>query len=186
MNKVIFLDIDGVLNSESYYVEEISIEERRDNYPFNEISTERVKLLNKIINETKAGVVVSSTWRIGRTVDELQEILDKKGFEGEVLDKTCRFGGVSGYTIPRGCEIDAWLKGVGFQRINYSKQEQLKYLEKSWLNNYIIIDDDSDMLYNQREHFVKTSFKHGLTNEIAEKAIKILNTGIIDLYYGNN
>ena len=58
-----------------------------------------------------------------------------------------------------------------------------KYIDKSIVKNYIIIDDDSDMLYNQREHFIHTSFMSGLTNELTDKAISILNKTLIELYY---
>ena len=35
-----------------------------------------------------ADVVVSSTWRYGKTVSELQEMLEAEGFIGRVIDKT--------------------------------------------------------------------------------------------------
>lgn len=44
-------------------------------------------------------------------------------------------------------------------------------------------DDDSDMLYGQREHFVKCNLlSKGLDKKIADKAIQILNTPINKLY----
>lgn len=63
-----------------------------------------------------------------------------------------------------------------FQRINYSREEQKRYLEKSEVKNYVILDDDSDMLLSQKEHFVKTSWNTGLLEEHTEQAIKILTT----------
>lgn len=136
-------------------------------------------------------MVVSSTWRHGRTVEDLQALLNQVGFIGEVIDKTPNIMTKlnvegSGYTVPRGCEIDWWLENKGnFQRINWSQKVQQEYIDKAKVKNYIILDDDSDMLYGQREHFMKTPNSHGLTKEITEATIKILNKSVIDLYYDN-
>ena len=194
--KVIFLDIDGVLNHEKWYKKRMSLKdgidskEWSDHYPFYEFDPESVDRLNNIIDKTGAKVVVSSTWRHGRRVEDLQEILDRVGFTGEVIDTTPHLNArirqeSAGYTVPRGCEIDWWLKTKKFQRINWSEEKQMEFLEKSEVQNYIIIDDDSDMLYSQREHFVQTSWKDGLNNEKMNKCIEILNKTLIELYYEN-
>jgi hypothetical protein len=154
-------------------------------YPFYEFDPEAINRLNAIIELTNAKVVVSSSWRHGRSVEELQMILDTVGFVGEVIDKTVHLGGIDGYTIPRGCEIEHWLEKKGFQRINWSIEKQQMYIDKSQVKNYIILDDDSDMLYTQKEHFIHTSWKSGLTDELMHKSIEILNSTLIDLYYGN-
>ena len=191
--KIIFLDIDGVLNHQNWFSrrhKEVDQNDVVSHYPFYEFDPESVEQLNRIIDETGAKVVVSSTWRLGRTITQLQEILDRVGFIGEIVGITphlsCKlpYEDKGGYTIPRGCEIDWWLKNEGgFQRINWSTEEQQKYIDKSIVKNYIIIDDDSDILYNQREHFIHTSFMSGLTNELTNKAISILNKTLIELYY---
>lgn len=183
--KIIFLDIDGVLNSGDWYRkrhEEVPQHEQSAQYPFYEFDPELVSNLNFIIQKTEAKVVVSSTWRIA----DLQAILESVGFIGEVIDKTKSFylKGES-YTIPRGCEIAEWLDNRGnYRRINWSKEKQRECIEKALVKNYIILDDDSDMLLKQKEHFVHTTWKSGLTLELAEKAIGILNSDLVDLYYG--
>lgn len=180
--KVIFLDFDGVLNSNDWFTKankDGTLD--RD----NPVDPSAVKKLNKIIEKTAAKIVVSSTWRILNTKEGLQKILDNLGFIGEIIDLTPRIHFKEIYeSVPRGCEIDYWLNRTGkFQRINWDKEIQRGYLEKSTVKNYVILDDDSDMLYNQREHFIKTNNKVGLTNKDANQAIKILNSSIIDLYY---
>ena len=64
-----------------------------------------VQLLNEIVKGSSADVVVSSTWRYGKTVAELQGLLDAKGFTGRVVDMTP--------SLPAGTdrtdEITAWL-----------------------------------------------------------------------------
>ena len=56
--KIIFLDIDGVLNSEMY--EWSRGEDRAD----NRIDLSRVRLLKDIVSATDAKIVLSSTWRL--------------------------------------------------------------------------------------------------------------------------
>lgn len=180
--KIIFLDIDGVLNHQTYYNKRLE-SGNNEQYPFSEFCKETVERVNVLIDKTSAKVVISSTWRLGRTISELQEILNKVGFRGEIIDITPSFHS-SKFSVPRGCEIEYWLKQQGFQRINWSKKQQLEYLAKSEVKNYVILDDDSDMLYNQREHFVKcNAYKLGFDDLCLEKAIKVLNTNLEDIYY---
>lgn len=190
--KIIFLDIDGVLNHQKWYEKRhhtITQEEISSNHPFYEFDPQSIKYLNHIIDKTGTKVVISSTWRSGRSVEDLQELLDKVGFIGEVIGKTPNISAKlndedSIYSVPRGCEIDWWLKKKGnFQRINWSKEVQQEYIDRSIVKNYVILDDDSDMLYGQREHFIKTPNSNGLTQKIAERVIKVLNKSIINLYY---
>jgi hypothetical protein len=193
--KIIFLDFDGVLNSENWYrrrFNEIDRDTAAGNYPLYEFDPLSIDQLNRIVKETDAKVVVSSTWRIGKSVEELQKLLIAVGFAGEVIDTTPAFyaKGVDNnenrinYTTPRGCEIDWWLKEKGkFQWINWSLEHQLEHLEKSIVKNYIILDDDSDMLYGQREHYVNCNgYGKGLDKQTADTSIKILNTPITKLY----
>jgi hypothetical protein len=90
---VIFLDIDGVL----------APIRRWDRY--GDLEPACIDVLNEIVTRGGADVVVSSTWRHGKTVAELQAMLDAAGFAGCVLDATP--GDMHGAT--RGEEIAAWL-----------------------------------------------------------------------------
>lgn len=188
---IVFLDIDGVLNSEEYYIRrhqdiengKLSYDELRTQYPYFEIDNLAVTRLNRIVEECDAEIVISSTWRLNRTPLELQRILETCGFKGIVLDKTEHLGGVNGYTVPRGCEIEKWLKSQKFQRINWSREKQEQTSKESYIRNYIILDDDSDMLLSQKEHFIHTSFKKGLTDQLTDSAITTLNKNLVDLYY---
>lgn len=170
--KLIFLDIDGVLNHELHYKHRAGEGWEKDEppHPFDDIDTFAVEMLNYIIEKTKAKVVISSSWRMGREIGELQGILDCMGFEGEIIDKTplLHFGKLKGYSrsVPRGCEIKAWLemnkdllgKGIGKYR------------------SYVILDDDSDMLYWQREMFFRVDSWAGITPDIAHRVINYLNS----------
>lgn len=64
--KVIFLDVDGVLNNDGYF-------ERTKNEKQNriELDDENIKCLKEIIDLTGAKVVVTSTWKELRIYSKL-------------------------------------------------------------------------------------------------------------------
>lgn len=155
--KVIFLDIDGVLNL---------------CYPAHDqygqiFHPHFVDNLKYIIEETNAKIVISSTWRFS----SLQNMLDMwkdRNLPGEVIGITPNFTMKYNTTLCRGKEIDAYLS-------------QNKDIEK-----YVILDDDTDMEPHQLCNFVKTSENsdhpdcvdvgYGLTKICTEMAIQILNS----------
>jgi hypothetical protein len=136
--RVIFLDIDGVL----------APIRRWDRY--GDLDPACVAVLNEIVARGRAEVVVSSTWRHGRTTAELQAMLVAGGFAGRVLDKTP--DGVPGAT--RGEEIARWLS-------------------EHAIAGYVIIDDHADM-GELSSHLVQTESGHGLTPGHVERALKLL------------
>ena len=155
--KVIFLDIDGVLNL---------CYEGRDEYGsfFHPHLVDNLRLL---IEKTGAKIVISSTWRFsGLTI--MKEMWEKRELPGEVIGVTPNFMAHYKTTLCRGKEIDAYL-------------EENKDIER-----YVILDDDSDMEPHQMDNFVMTSenrdhedcvdIGYGLTRICTERAIKILNS----------
>ncbi len=84
-NSILFLDIDGVLNSEDYA--SLYTEKEWDNLTYIErhIDDKAVQLINYICDNTKAQVVISSTWRYGRSVEQLQEILNSRGATFKII-----------------------------------------------------------------------------------------------------
>lgn len=155
MTPIVFLDFDGVLNHELFY--------RTAKRPFtsveDQIDPDSVGRLNTLLTATDAKVVVSSTWRKGRTVEELQRILVAKGFTGEVIGKT---EDLRSEHCLRGNEIYLWLEQ--YRDIVGSSEEA----------RYVILDDDSDMLLWQRDHFIQTDPWCGLTPNNVWRATKIL------------
>jgi hypothetical protein len=135
---VIFLDIDGVL----------APIRRWDRY--GDLDPACIRVLNEIVAGGGADVVVSSTWRYGKTVAELQEMLDAEGYRGRVLDKTP----TSAPGADRGDEIAAWLADHA-------------------VDGYVIIDDHAD-LGELRTQLVQTHPAHGLQPADAPRAIAML------------
>lgn len=71
INKYLFLDVDGVLNSVSWY----RAEWNKDHvYPQGDFDPKCVEIVNRIVKETGCKVVVSSSWR---AEINLQSIFDK-------------------------------------------------------------------------------------------------------------
>ena len=140
--RVIFLDIDGVL----------APIHRWDRY--GDLDPACIRVLNEIVAEGGADVVVSSTWRHGKTIAELQDMLHTEGFTGCVVDKTpTNMSGAS-----RGDEIAAWLAGHA-------------------VAGYVIIDDHADM-GELRSHLVQTHPAHGLQPGDAPRAIEMLRRSL--------
>lgn len=74
--KAIFLDVDGVLNSDEYFdkIKNLNIDGIQ-----SEIDVEKIKLLNIAINETMAKIVLTSSWRYTRNAQELRKLLSEYG-----------------------------------------------------------------------------------------------------------
>ena len=74
--KVIFLDVDGVLNSDEYFdkIKNLNIDGIQ-----SEIDVEKIKMLNMAINETGAKIVLTSSWRYTRNAQELKKLLSEYG-----------------------------------------------------------------------------------------------------------
>lgn len=136
--RVIFLDFDGVLAPIRTW----------DRY--GDLDPGCVQVLNEIVAGSGADVVVASTWRHGRTVAELQAMLDAEGFAGRVVGATpSDIAGAS-----RGDEIAAWLA-------------------EHPVAGYVIIDDHADM-GALRPHLVQTHPAQGLRPADAVRALAVL------------
>jgi len=155
--KLIFLDIDGVLNSHDFFYKRHETTGKMQGGCRREsIDPDALRRLERIINETGAKIVISSSWRIGRETVEIKELLRIAGFKHwqEIIDRT---PSTSSLTERRGEEIRMWLD---------------KNPEN--IGNFIILDDDSDM-DKLMDRLVHTDWEHGLTDVETENAIARLN-----------
>lgn len=189
--KIIFLDIDGVLNCESayrngecQYQEWIWEDGRKDHY--QRFCVRSKELLNKLIDETGAKIVISSTWRHSG-IEFMKKVWKMEEMRGEIIGITPSLR-TKGLHIPRGMEIAYYLNNdLQFEHINWDEVIQQEYMDKSGVENYIIIDDDSDMLYGQRNHFVHVlpspRNKDGFNQHYYEIAKSMLEKTVIELNY---
>ena len=168
MRKVLFLDIDGVLNTERQHwhcqmngIEPID----RFGYAFN---PKAVANLANILTETGAEIVISSSWKsIG--LANIVDMWEYRGLPGKIIDTTpntvsdefllnANLDDMELLPI-RGMEIKEWLTNRGKQ-----------------VSHYAIIDDESGMLPEQQSHFVQTNPQFGITKKDVEKVTNILKS----------
>jgi hypothetical protein len=103
--KIVFLDFDGVLNS---------LSDVAFSGASNCFQAAFIGRLNAIVQASGAKVVVSSTWRVHHSIDELRGLLRVSGFEGEIIGCTPVFSyehaqGLSDIGVIRCNEIQAWI-----------------------------------------------------------------------------
>ena len=159
MIKIIFLDIDGVLNNKIMH----DFPDRIKTVCSHSMDKRCIELLNKLTDETGAKIVISSSLRLGKTVDKLKEEMALFGITGPIIDKTPNINGVGIY---RGNEIARWILNNADSVLNCPYYN---------FKRYVIIDDDSDMLLWQSNNFVQTDHFAGMTDRTFHHAKKILN-----------
>ena len=145
--KVIFLDIDGVMNSEDWYefIEGTDLDKSKG---FDrDIDYRTVKLLDLYIKKHDLYIVITSSWR-ELTLKQTLQVLGETAMV-DIIDRiigqtTRRFDG------NRGKEIDMFLK------------------DRPEIDEFYIIDDDCFDIH-QKEHLIHTDYEHGLTKEDLDK-----------------
>jgi len=160
MNKIIFLDIDGVLNSQNTFI---------DNYEYRkffvrnmngstddeishimlDIDLDKLFILRDICNLTGAKVVVSSSWRCSRYYLLIEQRLTSLGIP---------IVGTTPY-------------------IDSNRGEEIrKYLEENKVDDFVILDDEIFSDFNELENYlIKTSFyEDGLNEEVSSEVVRIL------------
>ncbi len=163
LTKLIFLDVDGVMNHEVWYKYGRGVMSDIKDYESSNFDPFCVELLNGLTDATGAKIVASSSWRLGRSVAELSELFSKVGITGEVIGKTrfLNYAGIEQHkSVPRGCEIQMYL------------YENELYYHKNL--RYVIFDDDADMLIEQQPFFLQTDSYSGITPNLAQRAREIL------------
>ncbi len=72
--KVIFLDIDGVLNTSGHIEWRFKQKRRRTQEYWCPIACSNLNAIGEVA-DGEVGIVISSTWRLGRTAKQLRELL---------------------------------------------------------------------------------------------------------------
>jgi hypothetical protein len=154
--KLIFLDIDGVINSTRTAI-------AHGGYPYKmpierglgKFDKTAIRLIRKLVKETGSKVVISSTWR------------------GSAKGVSCfdALGlpviGMTPQRSPHGYER-------GYEIRDYLDEFMLNSEPHDSLETYVIIDDDSDMLEVQKKHFVKVDSHNGFSFQNYMDCSKIL------------
>lgn len=150
MVKILFLDIDGVLNSA--YV--LDTQKRGD-----AIDRDMVSRINRIIDATGCQIVISSTWRLYHSLDALKKrLVDNGMWRDAILSVTPR---LDARHFNRADEILSWLH------------------DNPNVTQYIAIDDSACEFDKIKEHLVATTWKDGLQDHHVIEAINKLNNGTV-------
>lgn len=160
--KILFLDIDGVVNMG-----------RKPGVGFNWADEKCVQLLNDVLRETGAKVVISSSWRVGSELQELaNHFKNHFGIKADFI----------GMTPVINLEVDD-------EEFTTSAPRAMEI--RDWLNrhpeitNFAVIDDmdiftnfHNEINFEDQEidqRFVRLSFFGGLHEEAARDLKRILN-----------
>lgn len=157
--KVIFLDIDGVLNSEKFL----------ENNQNEAIDRNSVGILKTIIDKTGAVIVMSSAWRLW--FDD--NMMPKEGYSQCLYDILCEF------------DIKLFGKTPDFSTEEIRINKTFSYVKAkeiiAWLNEnkivdkYVVIDDLDLKNRDISEQLVIINGQVGITEEDAELIIDIIN-----------
>lgn len=165
--KVLFLDIDGVLNGQDNQYSRLELWRKdpvrfKTRDEFGDLFDERsVRWLHFIIERTDCKIVISSTWRMVG-LDRMQLMWEMRDLPGEVIaitptttsQETVELYAATNNEADRGYEIQEW--------IDEFKPER-----------YCIVDDNDDMLSHQQ--FVRTDSGVGLNRKTAMAVVAVLN-----------
>lgn len=165
MNKVIFLDIDGVLNTKWWYTQmERNTPKDKYGYAFD---PKAVANLKRIVEETGADLVVSSSWKC-MGLSQIEEMWRDRSLPGKII-------GITPNSVSDEMLLNADIDSIELFHIRGEEIKQWLTKYGKQVSNYAIIDDMDNMLSEQQSRFVHTNPEVGLTEEDAQKTIEILN-----------
>lgn len=186
--RVIFLDIDGVLNSEMFLrkldVKHRALGHEADPVPGleerkkvvkhettcecyrleNQIDDDAIGRLNRLILETGSKIVISSSWRKLLDPPELHRVLAAHGLVAEIIGKT-----------PDGYHDQDLVAALGtVDRIFRGHEIDHWLRQHPEVERFVILDDGSDMVMH-KNRLVQTDCQEGLLDDHVELAIRMMS-----------
>lgn len=180
ITKLIFLDIDGVLNNSKSDLSQLYV-----------IDDDLIKILKDIVNQTGANLVLSTTWRY---TTNTRELLKKYLKENDI---PCYISCTPNFGTNRVDEILCWLnentdfvcpenpefEGLSLEQsknLNDLPQTELKLVTKLFNVIFIVLDDmdltkEGNNFSYIGDRFIHINKKIGITRDNADLAIKLLN-----------
>ena len=166
---MIFLDFDGVLNTGRHIAAlKRAGKPLSDKYGYL-FDPESVANLGTIIDATGASVVISSSWKF-EGAERMAAMWRERCLPGRMIDITERCMTAE--------EIRAINPDFDDPEMFIGKGNEIKH----WLlehtpegYRYVILDDEPDILPEQRPNFIRIDPERGITEEDARQAIEILN-----------
>lgn len=148
---LILLDIDGVMVPATSWKRP---EFENDGFP--KFSRKSIVSLRKIISETGADILLTTSHKSSYSIAQWKNIFSARGFENVKIKRLSE----------------------NSNHLN-RREEIMKWVGKGRENSYVIIDDDKTLNKlpdNIKSKLVQTSATVGLNEELADSAIKILKS----------
>lgn len=153
-NKIIFLDIDGVLNSKRFEINRDAMGQCYIPY-YSEIDVQNIIQLNKLITELGASIVIHSSWRAEFSLKEFKEFLSDFGVNPD--------------------------KVIGLTSDSVDKEESiLEYIRENNITEFLILEDEIICPIESKihSHLYKVS-PMGLDSPDVSNLIKMANEGLM-------
>ena len=174
--KAVFLDIDGVLNN---FNKDKKIRSKSRCGNLLGIDKDKVQKLARIVNQTDAEIILTSTWKMGWEPHRkyyYAPVVNGYNYHAKYLDTHLQKKG--NLTIKdKTRESDLIDRGMGI-RMYLRAHPEIRY--------WVVLDDEIFPDFKERgifPHLVKTDSLIGLTDADADAAIKILNNQTQGPYY---
>jgi hypothetical protein len=159
MKPLLFLDIDGVLNSVAHYKRRFEKHGHVVGHEIETLDVAAVKRLQTIVERSGCLIVISSTWRKIYPLGAIVKALQTQGYDGNppvvgmtpVINAFCEHR--------RGREVARFLESYG----RFTGTDP----------NYVCVDDDSDFFKDQ--NLVQCDNEYGLTDEDVERIVTMLS-----------
>jgi hypothetical protein len=166
--RVIFLDCDGVLNSQKFFKEAGHGKSMSHGLSFgaSQLDPDALALVDQLVDKTGAKIVISSSWRHLWDIAEIIAMFEARGFRNvdAIIDRT-------GDSVEdhRGTEVNDWLE--------LGKEREVVDDNHDPVTSYVILDDTDEFDTSQRQNFVRTNPQVGITPADIQRAYNILSQG---------
>ena len=138
----------------------------RDKYGYA-FDPKAVANLRKVVDETEAGIVISSSWKC-MGLSQMEDMWDERNLPGKVV-------GITPNSVSDELLVDTDIDSMELFHIRGEEIKEWLTKHGKHVSHYVIIDDMDNMLPEQQSHFVQTNPEVGITEDDANKAIVILN-----------
>lgn len=165
--RFVFADIDGVLNSISTrYVPPCGYGEGT----WDGIDNRCVNLLNQIVEETGAKLILSSSWKHYKPLEYCENHLQKYGLKFPIKERTTNLNKLFDPNLSKEQQK------LSVPTHNHGKEILHWICKNNWrIKSFVVIDDLRKVYgWGFDDRVVLTSDEVGLTSENAKQAIEIL------------
>jgi len=163
--KVLFLDIDGVLNTKYWYTQ-MDRNTPKDKYGYA-FDPNSVANLKRIVEDTGAEIVISSSWKC-MGLSQMEDMWRDRNLPGRII-------GITPNSVSDEMLLNADIDSIELFHIRGEEIKEWLMKHAKRVSSYAIIDDMDNMLPEQQSHFVQTNPEVGITEGDADTIITILN-----------